>query len=133
MAANAVIVGAGPAGLAVAAMLGQAGVTYRVFEKAHSVGAAWRDRYDGLQLHTVRWLSALPGAPIPRQYGAWVRRDDLVAYLEQYAKRFHIEPEFGVEVRQIHRTAGSWRLQTAAGEEEADIVILATGCSHTAY
>src|SRR5215213_2682630 len=119
MSAQTVIVGAGPAGLAVAAMLGQRGASYTILEKADFVGSAWRDRYDGLQLHTVRWLSALPGAPIPRQYGAWVRRDDLVAYLEQYAKRFHIEPEFGVEVTQIQRAAGSWRLQTAAAEEEA--------------
>src|SRR5215213_10549058 len=85
MTTKTVIVGAGPAGLAVAAMLGQRGVTYTVLERADRVGTAWRDRYDSLQLHTGRWLSALPGAPIPRRYGAWVRRDDLVAYLEQYA------------------------------------------------
>jgi putative flavoprotein involved in K+ transport len=133
MATKTVIVGAGPAGLAVAAMLGQRGVTYTVLEKADRVGTAWRDRYDSLQLHTGRWLSALPGAPIPRRYGAWVRRDDLVAYLEQYARRFRIDPEFGVEVRRIERAAGSWRLQTSAGDREADTVVLATGGSRTAY
>lgn len=133
MAARTVIVGAGPAGLAVAAMLGQRGVSHAVLERADSVGPAWRDRYDGLQLHTIRWLSALPGAPIPRRYGAWVRRDDLVAYLEQYARRFQIDPEFGVEVKRIEREAGSWRLQTSAGDREADTVVLATGASHTAH
>lgn len=128
-----VIVGAGPAGLAVAAMLGRRGVTYTVLERAAGVGTAWRGRYDSLQLHTSRWLSALPGAPIPRRYGAWVRRDDLVAYLEQYADRFQIDPEFGVEVRRIEREAGSWRLQTSAGDREADNVVVATGGSRTAY
>jgi cation diffusion facilitator CzcD-associated flavoprotein CzcO len=71
MAARTVIVGAGPAGLAVAALLGQHGASYTVLERADSVAPAWRDRYDGLQLHTVRWLSALPDAPITRRYGAW--------------------------------------------------------------
>jgi glycine/D-amino acid oxidase-like deaminating enzyme len=127
MAARTVIVGAGPAGLAVAALLGQHGASYTVLERADSVAPAWRDRYDGLQLHTVRWLSALPDAPITRRYGAWVRRDDLVAYLEQYARRFQIEPEFGVEVRRIERDAASWRLQTSAGDREAETVVLATG------
>ena len=131
MTARTVIVGAGPAGLAVAAMLGQRGAAYTVLEKADSVAPAWRDRYDGLQLHSVRWLSALPGAPIPRRYGAWVRRDDLVAYLEQYARQFQIRPEFGVEVRRIERDAGSWRLQTSAGDRQARTVVLATGGSRT--
>ena len=133
MTTKTVIVGAGPAGLAVAAMLGQRGVTYTVLERADRVGTAWRDRYDSLQLHTGRWLSALPGAPIPRRYGAWVRRDDLVAYLEQYAQRFRIDPEFGVEVKRIERAAGSWRLQTSAGDRDADTVVLATGSSRAAY
>lgn len=133
MTARTVIVGAGPAGLAVAAMLGQRGAAYTVLEKADSVAPAWRDRYDGLQLHSVRWLSALPGAPIPRRYGAWVRRDDLVAYLEQYARQFQITPEFGVEVRRIERDAGSWRLQTSAGDRQARTVVLATGGSRTPY
>src|SRR5215203_4136006 len=109
MTTKTVIVGAGPAGLAVAAMLGQRGVTYIVLERADRVGTAWRDRYDSLQLHTGRWLSALPGAPITRRYGAWVRRDDLVAYLEQYAHRFGLIPSSG------SRSGGSSERQGAGG------------------
>ena len=56
------------------------------------MGAAWQGRYDSLRLHTVRWLSGLPGAPIPRRYGRWVARDDLVTYLQDYADRFDIQP-----------------------------------------
>ena len=40
-------------------------------------GAAWRERYDRLRLHTPRLLSGLPGREIPRRYGRWVRRDDV--------------------------------------------------------
>ena len=54
-----------------------------VLERADSVGASWQGRYDSLRLHTARWLSGLPGAPIPRQYGRWVARDDFVAYLRE--------------------------------------------------
>ena len=103
MSGGVVIVGAGPAGLAVAATLGRNGVPYSLLERAPSVGAAWRARYDGLRLHTIRWLSGLPGARIPRRYGPWVSRDGMIAYLEEYARGFQVRPELGVEVTRIDR------------------------------
>jgi putative flavoprotein involved in K+ transport len=122
-----VIVGAGPAGLAVAALLGRRGSPYTVLDRGTGVGASWRSRYDSLQLHTARWLSALPHASIPRRYGPWVRRDDLVAYLEDYARRFEIEPELGIEVTRIQPHASGWRVETSDGTREAERVVLATG------
>ena len=124
-----VVVGAGPAGLAVAAALGQGGVPYEVLEQAGSVGSAWRARYDSLTLHTVRWLSGLPGAPIPRKAGSWVRRDDLVAYLEDYARRFHVVPSLGTQLLRVDREQDGWRLETSTGTRQAGQVVLATGHS----
>ena len=60
------VVGAGPAGLATAAMLRARDVPAVVIERAEQVGASWRGHYDRLRLHTPRWLSHLPGFPIPR-------------------------------------------------------------------
>jgi len=110
-----VVIGAGPAGLAVAATLARQGQPCVVLERADSVGPAWQGRYDSLRLHTARWLSALPGAPIPRQFGRWVARDDFVAYLRGYAERFGVRPEFGVDVRRIERVDGAWRIETSRG------------------
>jgi putative flavoprotein involved in K+ transport len=104
-----------------------------VLERADSVGSAWRGRYDSLRLHTVRWLSQLPGAPIPRAYGPWVARDDLVAYLENYARRFRIAPEFGVDVTQVLRADQGWVVRTSTGDRPARSVVLATGVSGTPY
>jgi putative flavoprotein involved in K+ transport len=124
-----VVIGAGPAGLAVAATLRERGVSCDVLERADSVGAAWRGRYDSLRLHTVRWLSGLPGEAIPRRYGRWVARDDFVAYLEAYAARSDVRPHFGVEVRRIDRQDGHWRVETSAEPREASAVVVATGYS----
>ena len=69
VAAQTIIVGSGPAGLAAAAMLRKQGVPALVLEREADVAAGWRGRYDGLHLHTVRSLSSLPGMRLPRVAG----------------------------------------------------------------
>src|SRR3954471_10750038 len=129
MNARPVIVGAGPDGLAVAAELHRRGLRCVVLERGGSVGGAWRGRYHNLRLHTARRLSGLHGAPVPRRYGRWIARDDVVAYLSAYAERFEVRPEFGVEVRRIDGTGQGWTLETSAGRRTASQVVLATGYS----
>ncbi len=122
-----VIVGAGAAGLAAAAQLRQAGRDPVLIDRSATIGSAWRTRYDSFRLHTIRWLSALPGLPIPRVYGPWVARDDFVRYLERYAATFGLAPQFGTELTGLTRSDVGWRLTTSRGELEADQVVLATG------
>src|SRR3954447_22685640 len=71
MISGPVVVGAGPAGLAVAATLARQGQECAVLEGAESVGASWQGRYDSLRLHTVRWLSGLPSAATERHRPSW--------------------------------------------------------------
>jgi putative flavoprotein involved in K+ transport len=128
--AEVIVVGAGAAGLAVAAVARQHGVRPVVLEQAADLGGGWPGRWDSLRLHTVRTMSALPDRPIPRSYGRWVRRDDFVRYLRDYADHFDIEPEYGVEVQRLERTgAGRWRVHTSSGPRESDRVVIATGYS----
>jgi cation diffusion facilitator CzcD-associated flavoprotein CzcO len=128
-----VVIGAGPAGLAVAATLARQGQRCVVLERAPAVADSWRNRYDSLRLHTVRGLSGLPGVPIPRRYGRWVARDDLVAYLEDYAARFGVRPEFGVEALRVDRDGERWRVSTSDGVREAGAVVVATGYSRVPH
>jgi putative flavoprotein involved in K+ transport len=122
-----IVVGAGPARLAVAALLRRHGSPCTVVDRGTAVGASWRNRYDSLQLHTARCLSALPQASIPRRHGPGVCRDDLVAYLDDYAQRFDIQPELGLEVSRIERSPSGWRVETSDGTHDAERVVLATG------
>jgi cation diffusion facilitator CzcD-associated flavoprotein CzcO len=121
------VVGAGPAGLAVAACLRRRGIEPLVVDRGAAVGDSWRTRYDRLHLHTPRVQSALPGMRIPRASGRWVSRDDVAGYLTDYAARERIEPRFGTTVRRLDRDGDGWTATTGDGVLGAAQVVLATG------
>ncbi|MCU1579126.1 MAG: monooxygenase [Rhodoglobus sp.] len=130
--ADAVVIGAGPAGLAVAAELTRAGLGVVVLDKADSVGSSWSRHYDRLHLHTVRQLSSLPGMPIPRRYGPWVARDDLLTYLADYAGQHGLDVRLGVTAAAVSRSGGAWQVDTDQGSITAPVLVVATGYNHTA-
>ena len=121
------MIGGGAAGLASAAMLKRRGLDPVVIERGPEVGWSWRGRYDRLHLHTVRWLSGLPGHGIPRSYGRWVPRDRVCDYLGEYADRNGLEVRYGVEAQRVEQTDGGWRVETSTSPLEALHVVVATG------
>lgn len=129
--AAAVVVGAGPAGLATAAMLSRRGIPALVLERDERPAASWHRHYRSLRLHTVRALSSLPGRPIPRSCGRWVSRGDFVAYLERYAAAQELRIQPGTPVHRIQPAGQGWRLAVADGAMDARAVVVATGYNHT--
>ncbi|CAL9491082.1 putative oxidoreductase CzcO [Streptomyces sp. enrichment culture] len=130
----AYVIGGGPGGLSVAYALRARGIRAVVLERSDRVGASWRRHYDRLRLHTTRRLSALPGLPMPRRFGRWVARDDVVRYLEKYAEHHRLEIVTGVEVSRVERTAdgAGWLLRATGGRElTGAAVVVATGFNHT--
>ena len=127
------MIGAGPAGLATAAVLKENGVQAVILEKTDNVAASWRRHYDRLHLHTVRWLSNLPGYRFSRKHGRWVSRDGVIRYLEGYVRHHRLDVRTGVEVRGLMRdeATGEWVLDTSDGETRAPHVVVATGYNHT--
>jgi putative flavoprotein involved in K+ transport len=127
-----VVIGAGAAGLASAAMLQRAGERVVVLERA-TIGAPWSARYDRLHLHTVRWLSCLPGYRMPRSFGKWPSRERVLEYLQRYAELHALDVRTGVEVDRVDRGATGWTITTSTGELEADRVVVATGYSNVPF
>ncbi|MDX3750975.1 NAD(P)/FAD-dependent oxidoreductase [Streptomyces sp. AK08-02] len=133
-AAPVYVIGGGPGGLAVAYALKAQGVRAVVLERGDQVGSSWRRHYDRLHLHTTRRLSSLPGLAMPRSFGRWVARDDVVRYLEKYAEHHELEVVTGVEVSRVERTADGtgWLLHATGGRElTGSAVVVATGTNHT--
>ncbi|MFF9509843.1 flavin-containing monooxygenase [Streptomyces sp. NPDC014724] len=128
------VIGGGPGGLAVAAALREQGVRAVVLEKSANVGASWRRHYDRLHLHTTRRWSALPGLAMPRRFGRWVARDDVVRYLDKYVEHHELEVVTGVEVSRIDRApdGAGWHLTATGGRMlTGRAVVVATGYNHT--
>jgi cation diffusion facilitator CzcD-associated flavoprotein CzcO len=124
---DAIVVGAGPAGLAAAAALRARGFEAIILEKSDAVGAVWRRHYDRLHLHTDRARSGLPGLPMPKAYGRYPSRVQVVQYLEAYAARFALKPVFDAAVSAIRRDGRLWRAEAGRHSQSAPIVVVATG------
>ena len=79
------IIGAGQAGLSLAARLRLQGVDALVVEKLDRVGDVWRNRYHSLALHNRVPLNHLPYLPFPPNWPLYLPKDLLGNWLETYA------------------------------------------------
>jgi indole-3-pyruvate monooxygenase len=127
------IIGAGPAGLAVAACLKKRGASFVILERATTVGSSWRHHYDRLHLHTVKNHSALPYLDFPPETPRYPSRDQVIAYLEQYANHFGLIPQFGEEVNGVTACDQGWLTTTKDRIYRSNQVIVATGYNTTPH
>ncbi|CAN0920358.1 Probable indole-3-pyruvate monooxygenase YUCCA8 [Linum grandiflorum] len=110
-----VIVGAGPSGLATAACLREHGVPFLILEKEDCLASLWQKRtYDRLKLHLPKQFCQLPKMPFPHYFPEYPDKNQFVHYLESYAQRFHINPNFNecVQSASFDQTTGLWRVKT---------------------
>src|SRR5919202_989725 len=95
------VIGAGQAGLAMGYFLARQGRRFVILEAGDSIGAAWRTRWESLLLFTPRRYSALAGLAFPGDPDGYPTRDEVIAYLEQYAATFELPVELDSGVRSV--------------------------------
>lgn len=130
---NTVIIGAGAAGLAMAACLRRLRVPLVVLEQDYEIGSAWLNRYDRLHLHTHKNHSSLPYLSFPRHYPPYPSRLQFADYLEIYAEKFRIEPRFGEKARSIMRRGDVWSTRAKRSDYISRNLIVATGYSNKPF
>jgi cation diffusion facilitator CzcD-associated flavoprotein CzcO len=130
---DAIVVGAGPAGLAAAACMRERGLRPIILEKSDSIGSVWRRHYDRLHLHTDRGHSGLPGLPMPSSYGRYPSRAQVVEYLDRYAAQFDLMPVFKAAVSAVRRDGRFWRAEAGQHSQSAPNVVVATGWADFPY
>ena len=128
---DTVIVGAGQAGLSLSRLLTDDGVAHVLLER-ETIAHEWRSgRWNNFTLVTPNWQCRLPGWT----YGAgdphgFMRRDDVHAFVRDYAASFDAPVVEGVEVSGLVRNDAGYTVSTTQGMVTADRVVIATGGYH---
>ena len=135
---DAVVVGAGFAGLYMLHRLRSMGLSVRVFEKGSGVGGTWYwNRYPGARCDTDSVEYSYQFSDALQQEWRWTERfatqPEILRYLEHVADRFDLrrDIQFDTAVTEaiFDEAAGCWRIATDDGARlTATYCIMATGC-----
>lgn len=111
------VIGAGSSGLAAAKTLYLAGVPFDCFEMGTRVGGNWvldnpngqSACYETLEINTSTRRMAFSDFPMPREYPAYARHDQVAQYFERYVDHFGFRHTitFGTEVTAVRRADGA--------------------------
>ncbi|MEP0886238.1 MSMEG_0569 family flavin-dependent oxidoreductase, partial [Trichocoleus sp. ST-U3] len=130
---SVIIVGGGQAGLSMSYCLKERGFDHIVFEK-NRIGHSWRSkRWDSFCLVTPNWQCKLPGYHYPGgDPNGFMQKDEIVKYIEHYAKSFDPPVKEGVEVSKVRKSRSQdvFELTTSIGDYTADQVVIAAGSYH---
>lgn len=131
---DALVIGAGQAGLAAGYHLKQAGLRFAILESGAAPGGSWRSYYDSLVLFSPAEYSSLPGLPFPGDPDHYPTRDEVVAYLRDYAATFDLPVISDARVATVDRDGDLFRVTTTAGATFVSrSVIAATGSFGNPY
>ncbi len=130
---DVLVVGGGSAGLSVSHELARLGIDHVVLERGR-IGQTWRDRWDSFCLVTPNWSVQLPGGAYSGDDpDGYMPRDEIVAYLQEYAAASRLTVREGVAVQAIDRVSGGFVARTSAGDVSAARVVLCTGAFQRAH
>ena len=121
------VIGAGQAGLAIGHFLSLRGRRFVILEAEDSVAAAWRTRWDSLVLFTPRRYDSLPGRAFPGEADGYPTRDEVIAYLDDYAEALALPVQLRSAVRSLKKKGDTFELVLDDRTVEAEQVVVATG------
>jgi putative flavoprotein involved in K+ transport len=130
---EAVVIGAGHAGLAMSRRLTDAGIEHIVLERGE-IGESWRtQRWDSFQLNTPNAMNRLPGGPEHSRPDEFLGRDAWIAELEAYARTGSLPVRTHANVTAVTAAAGDG-FDVAIGSDEivhTRSVVVASGIANT--
>ena len=124
---DALVIGAGQAGLAAGYHLRRADLSFAILEAGEEPGGSWPGYYESLTLFSPSRYSGLPGMPFPGPPDRYPTRDEVTVYLRRYAEVFGLPVLTGEPVLRTERAGAGFRVLTAGGEYWARTLIAATG------
>lgn len=105
---HTIVIGGGQAGLMVGQELQKRGFDFVILDASTRIGDSWRKRWDSLMLFTPARMNALPGLPFPARGDAYISKDEIAHYLEDYAERMDLPIRSGVRVDQLSKRGSEY-------------------------
>lgn len=124
---QAIVVGAGPAGVSAALALDDRSVDVLVVDRGSAVAPRWRERYDRLRLNTCRYLSHLPGRAFAKGTPMFPSRDQLITHVEHNVSESEIEVLLDTAIERVDRDTDGWVLHAGSSTLRTKQVVVATG------
>ena len=124
---DVIVIGAGQAGLAIGHHLARQGRRFTILDAGDGPAAAWRGRWNSLRLFTPVRHDSLAGLPFPGDPDHYPTRDEVVAYLTDYARHFDLPIEYDSPVRGLRREGDGYLATLDDRIATADQVVVATG------
>lgn len=125
---DALVIGAGQAGLAAGYYLQRAGLRFAILDANEEPGGSWPSYYTSLTLLTPARYSGLPGLRFPGSPEHHPSRDEVCAYLRAYATRFDLPVLTRTRLEKIERDGDAFRVIDDRGHVHSGrAVIAATG------
>ena len=121
------IIGAGPIGISTAWLLQDAGIPFRIVDRAHVPASTWASLYPSLRLNTAGFVSHLPGRRIPLRFGVYPTGRQYYAYLLDALRARPLPIEYGVCVRRVTPAPGGWHVTTDCDAGVYRAVVIASG------
>ncbi|TFF37743.1 ArsO family NAD(P)H-dependent flavin-containing monooxygenase [Mucilaginibacter psychrotolerans] len=122
-----IVIGGGQSALACAYFLNREKHDYLLLDNQQSCGGAWLHGWDSLTLFSPATNSTLPGRPMPASQGKFPTREEVLAYLCDYERHYHIPVERPVEVVAVNKTTTGFEITSNKATYLAKAVIGATG------
>lgn len=128
-----VVIGAGQAGLSIAARLGALGIDTLVIDRHARVGDNWRKRYHALTLHNEVHVNHLPLMPFPANWPVFIPKDKLANWFEAYAESMELNVWTETTLEDGSHDGTQWMLELRRQGESRVVrprhVVFATGVS----
>ncbi len=126
---DAVVIGAGQAGIATSEHLRAQGIDHVVLERGR-IAERWRsERWDSLVANGPAWHDRFPGMEFSCDGDTFADKESVAQYFEDYARMIDAPVRTGVTVERVrpHAARAGFLIETSRGTLDARYLVSATG------
>ena len=119
--------------MAVGYYLSRSGLSYIILDNQRECGGAWLHTWQSLRLFSPAQWSSLPGMIMSGGSNYYPTRDEAIAYLKQYERKYKLPIKRAEQVKDVRRNEDYFEVEATQAIYQAKVVVSATGNFSTPY